>query len=737
MSRLVRVGVPTPPGGVYTYLREDSDAVPGEGTRVLVPFGSSRRVGFVLGEAEADPAITPRPLIEILDDPSPFTPELLGFLKEAADYYLVPLADMMRLTVSATSWPNPKARVELTAAGRERWAEAGGETSLPFRRQILPEDDELRLLTALVHRPVQVATLKRKGFEGRFSQLVSRLVAEGVIRLSEPEGEAVAAGEDEELPPVGVALTGEQESAVARLLELLNDPDRRPVLLHGVTASGKTTVYLRLMRRVLDSGRGALLLVPEIALSQALHRVVERELGCEVALLHSAMGDGKRRQTLHRIRSGEVRAVMGPRSSLFAPIAALGLIVVDEEHEPSFKSGQFPRFHGRDMAVLRAHRAGALAVLGSATPSLESYWWTERGKYERVEMNRRVGGRPLPRVALADMRREFRARGHPALISGRLHQELDEALERDEQGLILLNRRGYASQLLCRQCGHALPCSACSQTMVYHRSSRQLVCHLCGRRRLLPRACPECSGDLLELRGAGTERVLSEIEKAFPNAGAVRIDRDRTPRQIERAFQAFAEGKSRILVGTQMIAKGHDFRRVSVVGVLDVDAALSLPDFRGAERTFALLTQVAGRAGRGGTTGTVVVQCWDPSHYALELAATQDYRSFFEREARVRSAQLVPPRTYLALVACQHREESSSARLAQKAADIVRRAGVEVLGPAPAVRARVKGRYRHQLFVRGRSRNVVRGAVAPVVAWGAGVTGDGRVSVDIDPVDLL
>ena len=736
-ERRLRVSLPSPPGQSYTYRLPEGSPMPPRGSRVVVPFGRSHRIGFVDGPvAVRQEEFVVRAVAEIVDDESPFTAELLAFMEEAARYYLTPVADFMKLAASASPWPDPRTRVRLTDAGRARVEASEAPALLPLAGAGVPTD----LLGALARRPLTVATLRRRPGLIDLGRELMRLVDAGLVALAEPgerrRAAPAAAGVEEAGAPI--TLSAAQERAVTLLGERLTDPKRKPVLLYGVTASGKTEVYIRLMRETLAAGGSALLLAPEIALSEALQRVVARGVGRPVAMLHSGLGESERRCTFERLRRGELRVAMGPRSALFAPLTDLRLIVVDEEHEPVFKSQQHPRYSARDLAVLRAHLAGALVVLGSATPSVESWYWTVRGKYERVEMTARARGTELPSVELVDMRAEFRRTGHPVLVSSVLVDGLEQALGAGHQGLVLLNRRGYASVVLCRQCGKTVPCSRCSQALVYHRAPHRLICHLCGETRLVPRACPGCQGDLLEMRGAGTERVHALLCERFPAAKPLRVDSDLTHRQAERALARFAAGDSGILVGTQMIAKGHDFQGVTVVGVLGADAALSMPDFRGAERTFSLLTQVAGRAGRGGRGGRVVVQCWNPDHYALELARSQDYPAFFERELRMRSAMLFPPRAALAQVLCAHRSEDEARALAERLAQAIRGTGarVEILGPCAAFRSRVKDLHRFQLLLRSRQRTGIRAALAPVAAFKE-AAGGAQVLVDIDPVEMF
>ncbi|HZU21604.1 MAG TPA: primosomal protein N', partial [Terriglobales bacterium] len=423
-------------------------------------------------------------------------------------------------------------------------------------------------------------------------------------------------------------------------------------LLHGVTGSGKTAVYLSAMREVMEAGRSAILLVPEIGLTPAMAADVAHVFGPQVAILHSALTREERAEQWHRIHRGEARIVVGTRSAIFAPVADLALIIVDEEHDGSYKQEEAPRYHARDVAAMRGKLAGAAVVLGSATPSLESFYNARQGKYALVEMRQRVEQRPLPEFELVDMRGEFALTGRDEVLSRRLTEEITERLARGEQTLILLNRRGYSPVVLCRTCGKSLECRNCAIPMTHHKRKNALECHYCGFRRDVPAACPECGSEYIFFVGTGSEKLEELLHGLFPRARVERLDRDTVRRRddFERVLGRLHAGEIDILVGTQMIAKGHDIHGITLVGIVGADVALGFPDFRAAERTFQLITQVAGRAGRGGAPGRVILQTYFPDHYAIQYAAAHDYLGFAEKELRFRRWMHYPPFTSLANV---------------------------------------------------------------------------------------
>ena len=491
-------------------------------------------------------------------------------------------------------------------------------------------------------------------------------------------------------------------------------------LLHGVTGSGKTEIYLRLSAAVRASGRRVLMLVPEIALTPAIASLFRQAFGDRVAIQHSGLSDGERHDQWQRIRRGDIDVVVGTRSAVFAPLEDVGLIIVDEEHDGSYKQEESPRYNGRDVAIVRGQRAGALVVLGSATPSMESYHNAMTGRYERVVLERRVLDRPLAAVTVVDMREEYAAEGPDVILSRALREGMQTRLERNEQALVLLNRRGFATAVFCRQCAGTLDCPNCSVSLVVHGEgyARRARCHYCNYSARVPAACPLCAGPYLEQAGFGTERVEAEVKRACPGARVARLDRDAIRRKgaLGCLLSRFRDGAIDVLVGTQMIAKGHDFPRVTLVGVVSADVGLGMADFRASERTFQLLTQVAGRAGRGEQPGEAIVQTLYPDHYSIQLACRQDYPGVL----RARAA--VPPRDALSAARVDHQHDRPRAHVRRRdgrcggsrrsgCGPESDRGGFRVLGPAPAPLGRLRGEYRAQFLLKGANRKAMREAL--------------------------
>jgi primosomal protein N' (replication factor Y) (superfamily II helicase) len=486
------------------------------------------------------------------------------------------------------------------------------------------------------------------------------------------------------------------------------------------------------------------MLVPEISLTPAMAAIFRRAFGERVAIQHSGLSDGERHDQWQRIRRGDVDIVVGTRSAVFAPLDRVGLVVVDEEHDGSYKQEESPRYNARDVAIVRGQRAGALVILGSATPSMESYHNAMTGKYDRVVLERRVFDRPLASVTVVDMREEYAAEGPDAVLSRALKRAIQERLDRGEQSLILLNRRGYATAVFCRQCAGTLDCPNCSVSLVIHGegNARRARCHYCNYTARVPPVCPLCAGTYLEQSGFGTERVEAEVKNACPRARVGRLDRDSIRRRgsLAALLSRFRDGDIDVLVGTQMIAKGHDFPRVTLVGVVSADVGLGIADFRAAERTFQLLTQVAGRAGRGEQPGEAIIQTLYPEHYSIQLACRQDYRAFYERELQFRKAMRYPP--FVSIVNTVVRSRTFTGAM-DDAADIVQRVrhdsgardNVRVLGPAPAPLGRLRGEYRAQLLVKGTNRRRIREALQRALASRDDL--QRRVVVDIDPLNVL
>lgn len=539
-------------------------------------------------------------------------------------------------------------------------------------------------------------------------------------------------------------LTDDQLKVLAEIDQPLRARAYAAFLLHGVTGSGKTEVYIRAMRVALSRGRSALMLVPEIALTPVFSRRLRMHFGDRVAIFHSSLSRGERFDEWSRVRSGEARVVIGTRSAVFAPSKDLGLVIVDEEHEATYRQQDSPHYNGRDTAIVRAQKEAAVVILGSATPSLESFHNAKTGKYHYLQLPRRLGNRPLAEAEIIDMRAVFNSQKKPNVFSEELLQAIAETHAKQEQSIILLNRRGYSSFVLCRSCGDSIQCPNCDVTLTYHRSERVLICHYCNHRQPAPSACPSCEGKYIYYVGEGTQQIEEQLRKLFPDLRIARIDRDTASRRgdFETALSDFGAGKIDMLVGTQILAKGHDFPNVTLVGVVSVDAGMALPDFRSAERTFQLLTQVAGRAGRGDRAGKVLIQTYHPYHYSLRHAGAQDYAGFYEEETRHRQNHNYPPFVALASLLVhgtnlvQVREEANELRKELDRANPERAA--RILGPAPAPLARLKNEYRIQLLVKCRNRKELRRIIDTALAALAERKVNLRaIKVEIDPVSMM
>ena len=623
-------------------------------------------------------------------------------------------------------------------AGRAEAAAADLERRAP---------QQARLLRALATRGGSATAAELRTLAGTGSGPLTALVGKGLVTMSrterlrgpEPHGPAGR------MAPV--VPTQAQESVIKYIVEAISAKRTARFLLHGVTGSGKTEVYLKAVDAVLATGRSAVYLVPEIALTPQAVADFKARFGEKVAVLHSRLSEGERYDEWRRIYGGKVRVAVGARSAVFAPFADLGLIVLDEEHEGSYKQEEDPRYHAREVAEYRAALHGAVLLLGSATPSLESYHAaTDRSpRYELLRLPERIGRRPLPTVTIVDLRAELRA-GNRSVLSRLLQEKLAERLARREQVILFLNRRGFSTFVLCRECGHSIRCPNCEVSLTYHSTGPtgpELRCHYCDFRRPVPDVCPQCGSSYIRYFGAGTERVADEVRRLFPTARVTRLDADAAARKGAPAaiLRSFREGEADVLVGTQMVAKGLDFPKVTLVGAVAADTSLNLPDFRAAERTFQLLTQVAGRAGRG-EPGEVIFQTYQPEHYSLTFARDQDFEAFFAAELEVRRALRYPPFSRLAMAVASGTREPAVVALAESVAQGVRRAagpGTEVLGPAPAPFVKLRGRFRWQVLVKGGPEEDL-GVLMRVAQEEARRRRGGeelRVTVDLDPQNLL
>jgi primosomal protein N' (replication factor Y) (superfamily II helicase) len=577
---------------------------------------------------------------------------------------------------------------------------------------------------------------------------VSRTFIERMIRQDKLQSWEEPFGVEEDFfeadyePPSNI-LNADQQRELSVIRGWLDANQFAAGLLYGVTGSGKTEVYLGAVEAALARNKTALILVPEIALTLWVGRLCRARLGAGVAVLHSALADVERAREWWRVQRGEARVVVGTRSAVFAPVENLGLIVVDEEQEASYKQEETPRYHGRDVAVVRAKLEGAVALLGSATPSLESFQNARSGKYQLLQLDSRVENRPLARVEIVDLREDFKATHHAGPISSRLSEAVAARLDQGTQSLILINRRGYSWFVLCRSCGAGIQCENCSISLTYHKARQRLECHYCGYSKRVPETCPKCGSEYVHFFGAGAEQLEEKLRQKFPGARVARLDRDsvRTKRAYQQVLGDFASGKIDILVGTQMVAKGHDFQRVTLVGVASVDLQLSLPDFRAAERTFQLLTQVAGRAGRGVLPGEVLVETYYPEHYAIQLAKRQDYLAFFEKEVQFRRLLHYPPFTALASILVRDAKIENAIRWSRQLSLFLapqESRGVKILGPAAAPLARLKREYRFQFLLKSPNRTQLTRVLGQLLAFAEEKEIPQKaVLVDVDPLSLF
>ncbi|MBL9176036.1 MAG: primosomal protein N' [Verrucomicrobiales bacterium] len=718
------------------------------GSRVRVPFGSGLRLGVVTALAESSEQKALKAIDEVLGEQSLLTPKILDLARWLAGYYCCSVEHALRSVL-------PEAVRKEEAGWKERLyvhALPPGGTSVPEltpRQQsvwnIIEEWRELPLqeLVRLAETtPATVRNLEDKGYV--------------VIAPRREERDPYA--HERFLPTQPLVLNGEQQTALAAIRKAMGPSGSLPepggippgvFLLHGVTGSGKTEVYLQALAHALEQGRGGIVLVPEISLTpQTVERFKARfssgPLRTLVAVLHSQLSAGERHDEWHKIRQGRARIVIGARSAVFAPVDPLGLIIVDEEHEHSYKQEEMPRYHARDVAVVRGQREGAAVVLGSATPSMESYYNAKRGKYTLLELRNRVTDTRLPIVRVVDLRQERRkGRGSgPSVFSEPLREAIQQRLERSEQTILFLNRRGYSSSLQCEQCGFVAGCPNCSVSLTFHRQAQEIRCHICGYAATVPSQCPQCSNPRIRFSGIGTERVEDSIRKLFPKARVSRMDTDTLKRKDDyrKVLTEFRTGKIDILVGTQMIAKGLHFPNVTLVGIIHADLALHLPDFRAGERTFQLLTQVSGRAGRGDVEGEVFVQTFTPFHPAIQFARRHDYEGFYDQELEFRQQLRYPPLARVALLTLQGRNDDKVKFSADHLAKAItaRLSGwpdLILAGPAPAPLMRAETLYRHQILIRTRAMARLSLELA-AVQQGLSLPEDVALGIDIDPVDL-
>ncbi len=681
---LISVAVPVPFLDLLTYSVPDSMAVPPIGARVRVPVGTRTLTGCVVEhDALIEEGTDAKNIVEALDCEPLLPASVVELCRWVAEYYVAGIGDALAVAMP----PGARGRTDAFKSQRVVRATAHG-------------------LEMVRLKPDPTVTEKQR--------------AALEILAAAPEG----------FPSTDLRDRGVSAGVVAGLVK------RGLVSIHSERD-------FRLADRMCRAGRQVLLLVPEIALTPSIAALFRGTFGDRVAIQHSALSDGERHDQWHRIRRGEIDIVIGTRSAVFAPLDRLGLVIVDEEHDSSYKQEETPRYHGRDVAILRASREHALVVLGSATPSMESYQNAVAGKYARITLGKRVLDRPLAAVRVVNMRTEYAEAGPDVVISRDLAAAIAERLGRREQVLVLLNRRGYSTAVFCRQCGDTFECPNCSVSLTVHRARNgwRARCHYCNYSVMVPKTCRKCAAPYLEHAGFGTERIEEQLHERFPDARLGRVDRDSVRRKgaLTEILTQFASGQLDVLVGTQMIAKGHDFPAVTLVGVISADVGLGLADFRASERTFQLLTQVAGRAGRGERAGQAVVQTLYPEHYSIQLACRQDYRGFFEREIVYRRGMRYPP--FFALINGIVRGRTFEEAM-QHAREIVRRlepatvgGTFTILGPAPAPLGRLRGEHRVQFFLKGSRRADMRHALMEVVAGMPEIRR--RLTIDVDPLSVL
>jgi primosomal protein N' (replication factor Y) (superfamily II helicase) len=797
------VSLPVPLDRAFTYsLPETLRHRVRPGCRILVPFGPRKLTGIVLRSHNEKPGAAAREALRLVDAHPVLDEDMIALGRWIANYYCAPLGEVLRVMVPLAGEVRRGKVYTLTDTGQDTLRQLSLEAQPEDVAVQLLRLLEMRPLSAaaiankLPKSEALLRSLEKKGFlriedvqserdplrapssklrveltdrapEGKYRKSERELLAylelhPGSHNLKEVEEAVRNAGEAAralarrnilrlrpEISAISVSharaphtLNPHQQAAFEAIRIAIESREFKTFLLQGVTGSGKTEVYLNAIEAALAIGRGVLLLVPEIGLTPAVAGQFFHRFGDRVAILHSAFGDAERAEQWRRIRSGAAPVVVGTRSGVFAPVHNLGLIVVDEEHDQSYKQEEIPRYNGRDVAIVRAQAAGACVVLGSATPSLESRYNAEREKYALLRLPERIGGRPMPTVELIDMRIEFLETHKQNTFSRRLIEEVKARLENGEQTMLLLNRRGFSTFVSCRACGERVECVNCSVTLTYHKRDRRLLCHYCGHAQKVPTVCPKCQSEHIYFLGLGSERVEEELHREFPTARIARMDRDTitSKHHYESILSGFREGNFDILVGTQMIAKGHDIPNVTLVGVVSGDTGLGMPDFRAAERTFQLLTQVAGRAGRGDVPGIVLVQTINPDHYAIRFAAVQDYQLFYEKEVQFRRLMRYPPFSALANVLVRSERQEDALRMSGELGYLLNPPpeNLKVLGPAEAPVPRLKNEYRYQLLIKASSRKALKETLDSVRAFALDRKWPATALViDVDPLTLL
>lgn len=743
VSDTINVAIPLPLAGPFTYRVADAFADRLQfGRRVLVPFRDKVRTGFIVGFAATDGF--PSEIKDVIDIPEeePYLSEgLWQFVQWLANYYLLPTGLVLKSALPPGSVRRSKPWAIVTPEGMGWSKSLAGEDECRTHRRFYKSG------------AILLNELSAKIGERRLREAVDQGWIRVEERIARPRITLLKKKLPELLNPIGMSgsrnghslqLTSHQKTATDRLLEAIGDGGFKPFLLFGVTGSGKTEVYLRAIEATLARGKRVLVLVPEIALTPQLAARFLSRLGGGVALFHSSLTPAQRLDEWRRIRGGKVNVVIAARSGIFLPMDDLGLIIVDEEHDPSYKQEDSCPYNAKDMALARGKLLGCCVVLGSATPSFETFLNSHRGRIERIDMPDRHHAGPLPHVELVDLKLCGGNQKTKAFVTSPLMEAIRQALDEKEQVVLFLNRRGFDTYSQCRSCGYVFSCPNCDISLTHHKANRELRCHICGYSRAAPPLCPKCSQSKIFFGGIGTQKVEEELMKIFPDARIERLDRDSTRRRDELVgiLDRFTKKEIDILTGTQMIAKGHDFPGISLVGVLCGDMSLHFPDFRAAERTFQMLTQVAGRTGRETSSGRVILQTFDPNHEAIKFAASHAYEEFFEYESALRRELGYPPFGHLILVRIEGNVEKKVEARAIKigrAARLLKGGSrdVMILGPAPSPRRKAEGRFRWQLLFKGDNREPVRNLVKGLMNQGQLKASGIKIIVDVDPIDLM
>lgn len=737
MPRIAKIVVEISLGREFDYLIPERLAGQIQvGSQVLAPFRHSIARGYVVGFATHSNCASLKEIQEVIGKRPLLTPIVLQLARWMSEYYCCTLEQAIRTVLPcAIRRAGARCRTLLYVEPADSPAKnAMIDTLTPRRAQLL---EQLRTEGA---QPM--ADFMRRTRAS--TNILRQMEKDGLLHLRRRAAER---NPSEHLallnilPTQPLELFPEQIRALELAKQAIDTHTPPVILLHGVTGSGKTEVYLQAISHALSQGRGAIMLVPEIALTPQTVERFHSRFGNEIAVLHSHLSDGERHDEWHRIHDGRARIVVGARSALFAPVANLGLIVVDEEHEPSYKQAEAPRYNARDVAVMRGHMEKCAVLLGSATPALESFYNVRRNKYFLCSMPNRVDNRSMPDMRIVDMRVETEREGRLNVFSRALLEAMRQRLENGEQIILFLNRRGFATTVMCPQCGYTAACSQCSVSMTYHRAAAEIRCHICGNSAPSPDKCPECGLPTLKFSGIGTQRIESAVRAVLPQARVRRMDADTTVTKhaYTDILGDFKAGKTDILIGTQMIAKGLHFPGVTLVGVISADSTLHLPDFRAAERTFQLLLQVAGRAGRGDVPGEVIIQTFSPEHPAIQSVRRQDYTGFCDQELEARRELMYPPFTHLICLTFEGTNETAVAAIADRMARRMRKLlhpTILQTGPMPAPLSKIKGRSRQQIILRSVSVKAMTGPLQIALAELPARSGV-RVAVDVDALSMM